>query len=270
MQHKSISVILSGPEGVGKCLLAVAYAKFLNCNSESDGPCECWSCSSSVEEHPNIIKINGDEAKIDDVRGIVLPGNRPWKNGVLVRIVDNAHSLSVQAISPLLKAIEDRENHTVWLLVTHDPGRILDTIRTRCINIRCSTLTSKDTTKVLQAHDCPSVMAHDLSKVYPGKPGKIISYWKTKLALQHKCRQLIDSASLVGMEKTIKFAHEIVDEYSRVDILDVMGELIKVIVASGDNTAWKTVQAGICLFESHPSVSMKYALSNFAVQRAIR
>jgi len=73
------------------------------------------------------------EILVDDVRGIVdflhmTPSESKWR----VTIIDAAEDLNKNAANALLKILEEPRDRTAILLVSHAPGRLLPTIRSRC------------------------------------------------------------------------------------------------------------------------------------------
>jgi DNA polymerase-3 subunit gamma/tau len=52
-----------------------------------------------------------------------------------VVILDEAHSMSKQAFNALLKVLEEGPSNTVFVLITTEPDKILETVRSRCMSI---------------------------------------------------------------------------------------------------------------------------------------
>src|SRR3546814_9971580 len=78
----------------------------------------------------------GDRAagiSIDQVRALQpllqsTPALSPWR----AIIVDSIDDLARAAANALLKSLEEPPPATIFLLVSHAPGRLLPTIRSRC------------------------------------------------------------------------------------------------------------------------------------------
>ncbi len=73
------------------------------------------------------------EIVIEDVRAAIdflrlTPAEGAWR----VLIVDAADDLNRNAANALLKILEEPRPRTVLILVSHAPGRLLPTIRSRC------------------------------------------------------------------------------------------------------------------------------------------
>ena len=65
-------------------------------------------------------------------------------NGRRVVIVDCIDEMNANAANALLKVLEEPPQNAVLLLVTHQPSRILPTIRSRCSTLACAPLSPED------------------------------------------------------------------------------------------------------------------------------
>jgi DNA polymerase-3 subunit delta' len=64
-------------------------------------------------------------------------------------IIDAADEMNTQAANALLKMLEEPPARTTLLLVSHQPSRLLPTIRSRCRELRLATLSPEDMTAAL-------------------------------------------------------------------------------------------------------------------------
>jgi DNA polymerase-3 subunit delta' len=144
--------LLTGPEGVGKASFAYRVARRLlgakadpalgALGSRIDDPV---SRQVAARSHPDLMILErmGDDGKlrkvipVDEARR--LPeffANTPATAPFRVAIVDAADDLNVNAANALLKTLEEPPKRGVLLLVSHSPGRLLPTIRSRCRQLR--------------------------------------------------------------------------------------------------------------------------------------
>jgi DNA polymerase-3 subunit delta' len=77
-------------------------------------------------------KLRQDIA-VDDVRKTVsFFGSTAWEGGWRIAIVDSVDELNPSGENALLKVLEEPPPRSLLLLVSHSPGRVLPTIRSRC------------------------------------------------------------------------------------------------------------------------------------------
>lgn len=164
-----------GPPGVGKWLSALALARALLC--ERPLPLACGACGAcrrastlTAEEphspaHPDILIVERGRYKnvlqaseasgisIEQVRRIVLSrvGFAPHEGRAVVCIVRGAEELTVSAANALLKALEEPPSRTFFLLLTSQPSRLLDTIRSRTLPVRFGPLPEATVARLLEA-----------------------------------------------------------------------------------------------------------------------
>ena len=140
--------LLCGVEGSGKATFAYRAARRL-LGAAPDltrgplgaAPYDPVSQLVSAQSHPDLLVmerlVEGGKQKktisVDQARD--LPGffaKSPSQAQYRVAIIDAADDLNVNAANALLKILEEPPERGVLLLVTHAPGRLLATIRSRC------------------------------------------------------------------------------------------------------------------------------------------
>lgn len=157
------SLVLSGPDGVGKRQVALGLAELLNCEAvrgagtASDVPESCGECPPCGRiargVHADVLEVApGDTGtiKVDAVRGLVeQAAYRPFEGRRRVVIVDDADRLVAEAQNALLKTLEEPPPASVFLLVTHRPHLLLPTVRSRCPELRFGSLATDEVVGVL-------------------------------------------------------------------------------------------------------------------------
>jgi DNA polymerase-3 subunit delta' len=143
--------LLAGPKGVGKASFArIAATRVL---AEAAGPAVGLPGLETPADHPiarllaagshpdfrsleRLEKPTGGLARnisVDQIRSLgdllsVTPSMSPWR----AIIIDAADDLEASAANALLKMLEEPPPNTLFFLVSHAPGRLLPTIRSRC------------------------------------------------------------------------------------------------------------------------------------------
>jgi len=189
--------IFSGPEGIGKRMVAEIAAQKLNCTAQNDKPCGfCDSCRK-VEKlaHPDLHIIQNGESqiKIEDIRGILREANfRPYEGAMKVFIIDNAHKLNTDAANSLLKTLEETPKDALIILITHKPQNIIKTVLSRCKQIKFSPLARPELETVLiKNYSLEKLTAHFLAYYAEGRLGLALRL-KDSLCLAEK-NKIFDS-----------------------------------------------------------------------------
>lgn len=169
--------LITGPRGVGKATFAWRLARFLLATPEADedglfGAAPAAPASLDVaEDHPVARRLLAgsdpglfhitrtvhektgrmrDMIVADDVRQLnQFLHLSATDGGRRVVILDCADEMNVQAANALLKMLEEPPARTVLLLVSHQPSRLLPTIRSRCREIRLGPLGAEDMVRAL-------------------------------------------------------------------------------------------------------------------------
>ena len=167
--------LLAGPRGVGKASFArVAARRVL---ADAAGPPVGLPGMETADDHP-IVKlvdagshpdmrwlerIENPKAKTPGTlyRDIIVAQVRelgefmgmtaalsPWR----VAVIDTVDELEASGANALLKMLEEPPTNTLFFLVSHAPGRLLPTIRSRCRRLAFQKLDDDAMTSVLQKH----------------------------------------------------------------------------------------------------------------------
>lgn len=129
--------LFAGPEGVGKRLVAITLAKAVNCLETDADSCDtCASCKKiENNQHPDvhIIEASESEIKIEQIRQLQRDISfKPYEAKTKVFIIDNAHKLTAEASSCLLKILEEPPADSLIILVSDKPALLFKTIISRC------------------------------------------------------------------------------------------------------------------------------------------
>lgn len=150
----SHAYILSGEEGMGKMVLARAFAMSLLCRTHD----ACGGCSSCLQftsgNHPDMIYVKHEKENsigVDDIREQVVADTeiRPYNGGYKIYIIDEAEKLTPAAQNALLKTIEEPPEYVVIMLLSSHEESFLQTILSRCITLRLRPLHDRTVTDYL-------------------------------------------------------------------------------------------------------------------------
>ena len=192
--------LLSGPRGIGKATLAWRFARFLLCGQPQGGlfgggaaegldvaPDAPGRALVDARSHPDLFHLrrtlhpdNGRiraEIVVDDVRDLgafmhMTPAMGQWR----VAIVDSADEMNRNSANAVLKILEEPPPNAVLLIVTHAPGRLLPTIRSRCRRLALQPL-AEDTLARLLAEKAPALKEEEraaLARLSDGSIGRAL------------------------------------------------------------------------------------------------
>ncbi len=147
------ALVFTGPRGVGKFGTALLFAAALLCPSgEPDGCSSCLKVSRGVHPDLHVLEAEGSQILIDQVRG--LEGElriKPQESRRKVVIVDEAGSMNQDAANAFLKTLEEPPPETYIVLVAESREELLETVASRCHEVRFSALGKKDIEAFLTA-----------------------------------------------------------------------------------------------------------------------
>jgi DNA polymerase-3 subunit delta' len=183
--------LLVGPEGVGKATFAYRAARrLLGARPEpAYGPLGADPDDPVFRQvagraHPDLIVLERDDpdAKarksipVDEARA--LPeffAKSPGRAAYRVAIIDSADDLNPNAANAVLKTLEEPPVRGVLLLVSHRPGSLLPTIRSRCRRLVFAAPPTDEAVRWLtSAADVTPEAAHTLLKMARGAPGRAL------------------------------------------------------------------------------------------------
>jgi len=137
-------LLLTGPSGVGKGVLARAFMQRIACTRADDAllPCgDCNGCHAFLGGiHPEILEVTPEEAGkeilIEAIR--VLPDFLGLSHSGPARLVfiEPAEAMTVNAANALLRTLEEPPGGAMILLSAARPARLPATIRSRCRLLR--------------------------------------------------------------------------------------------------------------------------------------
>ena len=191
--------LLCGPAGVGKATLAFRFARFVLAGGGAGGLFGDRAESLAVDpenpvfrrvaagSHADMMTIEcswnekhtrlRDEIVVDDVRALgpfmrLTASEGGWR----VAVVDTADEMNASAANALLKLLEEPPDKALLLLVSHSPGRLLPTIRSRCRRLNLGPL-DDDRVRDFVAEFRPDLApgeAAALARLSAGSPGRAL------------------------------------------------------------------------------------------------
>jgi DNA polymerase III subunit delta' len=216
--------LLCGPEGVGKASFAYRAARrLLGAAPESargvlgSSPHDPVSRQVAARAHPDLLVLEriGEDGKprkvipVDEARKLgeffsKSPASAPHR----VAIVDAADDLNVNAANAILKTLEEPPPRGVLLMVSHAPGRLLATIRSRCRRLLFQPLPMAETAAFVQARaTLNDEEALRLAQMSGGAPGRALTLAAAgALALDDAAREILIQAPQIDEALALSLA----------------------------------------------------------------
>jgi DNA polymerase III subunit delta' len=186
------AILISGPRGIGKATLAFRLARFL---LGAPGSVE----GLAIDPESSVFRriASGGHADLLTVERAYDPRRRRLRSDIVVEdtraiagffrltaaeegwrivIVDSAEEMNRNAANALLKILEEPPRRGLLLLVSHTPGRLLPTVRSRCRHFPLATLPRPVILQLLRQHrpDLAKAEAEALAGLAEGSIGRAI------------------------------------------------------------------------------------------------
>src|SRR5258708_6970990 len=172
------AILLSGRRGIGKATLAFRLARFLlakSAGSSADMFGDAEESGLAIDPESGVFHrvASGGHADLLTVERAYDPRRRRLRSEIVVEdtraiagcfrltaaeaawrivIVDGAEEMNRNAANALLKILEEPPRRALLLLVSHSPGRLLPTIRSRCRRFPLTALAPQVVMRLLGQH----------------------------------------------------------------------------------------------------------------------
>ena len=195
--------LLAGPRGVGKATFARAAARRVL--AEAAGPLFDLPGVETPDEHPMVRLVEASShpdmrwlervlndkgnlnrnIKVEQIRELgefmsMTAALSPWR----VAVIDTVDELESSGANALLKMLEEPPANTLFFLVSHAPGRLLPTIRSRCRRLDFTNLDDDAMTSILEA-EAPALTRPQRQRIIAmsnGSAGRALAFAELDLA----------------------------------------------------------------------------------------
>jgi DNA polymerase-3 subunit delta' len=199
--------LIGGPRGIGKATLAYRFARFLLRYPHPEAaphslhvdPEDPVFRRTAAGAHPDLFVVERDfdprtgrlksETGVDVARlATGFFSRSAAEGGWRICIVDPADDLNLEAANALLKIVEEPPLRSIFLLVSHRPGALLRTIRSRCVRLNLAGLEQREVAEVLRSLPAEAIastgdlqLAAELSGGSPGRALELLGSGGTRI-----------------------------------------------------------------------------------------
>ncbi len=233
--------LITGPRGIGKATLAYRMARHVLNQAGNGGlfgelPAEegeglYLAPESGVFKrvasggHADFLSVERElnektkklrgEITVDQIRKVghflaMTPAEEGWR----VVVIDSADDMNPSAANALLKVLEEPPRRALLLLVSHNAGRLLPTVRSRCRHLAARSLSQVDMTTCLNRYG-PELTPDDialLARISEGSPGRALGLAQEGgLALYGQLMSILDGLPQLDLAA----AHKLGDQLAR-------------------------------------------------------
>lgn len=171
--------LICAPKGSGKRLFCEYLASIiLDLNSAS---------YSNLSFHPDLLIIDNDNLA-SNKKEITVDLTRKIKDFLYLTpsqakcqmvIIDAVDSLNTHAANSILKILEESALNKYFLLICHNPDKILDTIKSRCHKINLPKLNKQNFCDIINSNNQSRIETDNLEllyEIFPEQPGLAINF----------------------------------------------------------------------------------------------
>ncbi|MEG9883267.1 MAG: DNA polymerase III subunit delta' [Hyphomicrobiales bacterium] len=229
--------MIAGPKGVGKATLAYRFARFVlrypnparegampqSLHVAQDDPvfrrvaasahCDLIAITRLHDPATGRLKseINAENARKAGEFFARTSGGGGWR----ICIVDAADDMNATAANAVLKSLEEPPRRALFLLVSNAPGRLLATIRSRCVRLDLKPLPADQVAKVVHrmARSAAALNNKTLglaTELAQGAPGQVLRYLETSgFSLFNRFLDIINGTPKLDIVRALDFAEQL-------------------------------------------------------------
>lgn len=219
-------LLLTGAQGVGLKTIATRI------HQSSDRP-------------TSLLFIEPDEKGtigIDAIHKLYTQTRSTRRQEQLYVILDDADAMSTAAQNALLKLLEEPVEGVYFILTSHNPGRLLETIRSRTAHIIIKKLSDQDSSDALRAiaPDVSPQKAQQLLFIAQGRPAELHRlthdehYFEAAATLVRDARVMLGGSAYERVVLAYKYEK---DRVKALELLDMTLALVRFSVFTRQDTA---------------------------------
>jgi len=277
--------LFAGPRGIGKATLAYRLARFILDHPDPRQvqdystlyvPPEAGVARRIVSRgHPDLLVLERQfdpkrerlksEIVIEDAReASAFFARTAGEGGWRICIVDSADDLNSASANALLKILEEPPARCLFLLISHRPGALLSTIRSRSLRIDLRPLTGEETLAVIKDVSGEGADTNELERaaiLSAASPGRALEFLANKGAeIFESFRTAISERGSLQPAEQFRLADRFAGRDGAQDF-DVFCELLLDWTA-GEARRWAQANKGAAMAGAHGEIAHSIRLTN--------
>lgn len=178
--------------------------------------------------------------RIDDVRKITeFLSKTSFNDGWRVVIVDSADDMNRNAANALLKILEEPPAKTILLLISHNSGMLLPTIRSRCAKLPLKMLSINNVASLLRRYrpELNEDMVVKIAAMSGGSIGRAVLYADTKAhELYEQLCTILYARQKFNLQQLLDFCSTVATDNDKFVIIEeLLLQFIKENMQAGQN-----------------------------------
>jgi len=274
--------LITGPQGIGKATLAYRIARYLlRFGATAEGPEDLATAPKdpvsqqvTAGAHPGLLvlrrAVNERTGKlmnvlsVEEVRKLSsFFGMTSGAGGWRIAIIDTADDMNDAAANALLKTLEEPPARAMILVLSHNPGRLVSTIRSRCQRIDLRPLSDAEVEAALKQKlpDLDDDERASLARLSAGSIGTALVLAAGEgVAFAREADRLIEKAPHPDVPALLSLG----DKLSRVtDGLEIFGTFLANALSDRIRAKGASGVAGLdCWIEASEKVRSKFGRSS--------
>lgn len=212
IKNPSHGLLLTGEEGVGLYTIA---------------------CELGISVYPNgsmltVMPEDGKDITIDQIRALYGDTKSMHEDGLVV-VIDDGDTLSIPAQNALLKLLEEPPHDTLFIITSHNPGKMLATIHSRVSTIEVRHVTKNVSDAYVESHVNDSNKRLQISFLAQGRPAEITRLARDEDRFNTRASVIRDARSFI--QGTMYDRLSIANRYTqREDAIGLMSALSHVTI----------------------------------------
>lgn len=223
----SHSYMFVGIEGIGKQLIAKAFAQMILCTNETEKGCnKCKSCIEfQSQNHPDFLYIepDGNSIKIEQIRYLQRKiQEKPIISNKKVYIINDADKMTQEAQNCLLKTLEEPPEYSIIILIGSNENAFLNTIKSRCMKLTFQPIASEEIKQYMEKTYGMSNINENMLEAFQGSIGKAIAL-KDKKEEYENIEKMIEKLDKTDMTELMQLGSALYQSKEEInDILEYM------------------------------------------------